>query len=431
MKFGRKFLLPLFVILGVSFFFISSLQASQTPNNTNAEKPVITSALVDQFAGQASIDINGHFLHQNGISQVLLGSNNPNTQGPLTELTVLFFEPGGTQLIVALPAGVIDGTHLLTVITSRGFDEFYVSVESPSNSTEVLWADVGRDGSLLAGNGVVSLNKETFFSSIRYSIEFNRDISLCAVTYSSENAIRSQGVSHSGSTVILSTPFTSGINFGVAVHCGGSSLNLPPTTGTVSLSPAGGDVTALDTLTCSVTGSVDSDGNPVAQHNFAFVRSTGFFFAPVERSGTTSATIQVNEGLRPGSIVRCEAETRVDAPTMFGESVSSAEQVTVVNTPPTMGPTGIASSSFGGVLFVICLRGAITDPDFGDFAQVSSTSGYKWYKDEAGVIIPGATGEFLAATEFGLGGIASCEAQATDQFLGVSGFIRSINLALP
>ena len=58
---------------------------------------------------------HGKFLHLNGATKVTLGNNNDNL-GAVVELTVTSMDGLGEQMVAALPIGVLDGTHLLTVV---------------------------------------------------------------------------------------------------------------------------------------------------------------------------------------------------------------------------------------------------------------------------------------------------------------------------
>jgi hypothetical protein len=141
---GLCFLLLMFVFL---LSYVSSALAAPTPNNTNSQKPVITFAV----SNGTQIDINGNFLHQDGETQVILGRNNPGTIGMDFELNVSSSAADGKELIVDLPtAGVADGTHLLTVITSKGSDEiaFTIGAVGPQGLAGLDGADgaAGADG---------------------------------------------------------------------------------------------------------------------------------------------------------------------------------------------------------------------------------------------------------------------------------------------
>ena len=106
---------------------------------------------------------------------------------------------------------------------------------SDVSGTEAFWANVHADGILTGGNGVVSVNKTTESVNTVYTIDFFQDISLCAIT--SNLTSQSVQINPSGSSVVVTIPGIFGSNFSIAVHCEGSFINLPPTTGVVSLSP--------------------------------------------------------------------------------------------------------------------------------------------------------------------------------------------------
>ena len=134
MKFKHLSLGLIAPLLLVGGFWVQSAFAGQTPSNTHAEKPVITFAVVGTYLDggveKDVIDINGHHLHFNQQTTVYLGSNNPVTQGAVLELPALVLGANGNQIIVEIPnaASIQDGNHMLTVITSRGFDEFSVAL---------------------------------------------------------------------------------------------------------------------------------------------------------------------------------------------------------------------------------------------------------------------------------------------------------------
>jgi hypothetical protein len=118
------FLCLVFIVFAVSF-----AHAGQTPNNTNSEKPLISYAAAD--GAKTMIDINGSFLHQNGVATVILGDNNqnPNNPTPVIELPVLSTSANQVMVdLTGLASPLLDGTHLLTVVTSKGFDEYNLSI---------------------------------------------------------------------------------------------------------------------------------------------------------------------------------------------------------------------------------------------------------------------------------------------------------------
>jgi hypothetical protein len=285
------------------------------------------------------------------------------------------------------------------------------------SGTEALWANVHADGILTGGNGVVSLNKSTELLKSIYTIEFFVDISLCAVTSSPSSP--SMDINPSGSSVVVTIPSSVGSNFGIAVHCDGTFISLPPTTGVVSLSPSG-NVTALDVLTCSSTGSVDSDGNPVENHDFAFTNGTSRF----PRSGQTSASAQVNQLFSPGAMVGCEARANLGDPLpMVGEWVASPEQATVLNTPPTL-----ISVEIFFITNVIQCRPDFTDPDYLDFSPTRTTN---WFVNEAPYTPRTHPDALFLGVDVNSGDKVACELQLTDKFGGTSALVGSPDATVP
>ena len=122
----KKNILKCLLTLVLFLFMAAPSWGAQTPNNTNSQKPVITYAALINNGTQ--IDINGNHLHQNEVTQVILGRNNASTIGIDLDLTVSSSTVDGKQVIVNLPTGVLDGTHLLTVITSKGSDEYSFTI---------------------------------------------------------------------------------------------------------------------------------------------------------------------------------------------------------------------------------------------------------------------------------------------------------------
>ena len=90
------------------------------------KKPVITFAVVNE--DKDKIDINGENLHIDGKTTVILGRNGTQNTPVDIILTVLDTDDDGKQVIVELPPGVADGTHLLTINTQRGKAEYHAVV---------------------------------------------------------------------------------------------------------------------------------------------------------------------------------------------------------------------------------------------------------------------------------------------------------------
>ena len=182
----------------------------------------------------------------------------------------------------------------------------------------------------------------------------------------------------------------------------------------------------MDLLTCSATGSVDSDGNPVENHDFAFTEGTNRF----PRSGQTSASVQVNQLFSPGTTVGCEARTNLGDPLpMVGEWVTSPEQATVLNTPPTLTSVAVLINQplFNGSL-IRCL-GNFSDPDLSDFPTLTA----KWFVNGALYTPPFsiASSIIFYGTDAISGDTVACELQVNDKFGGTSAWVRSPDVIVP
>ncbi len=140
----------LFIILAAWAWTVLPAHAGQTPNNTDPQKPLITYAAADD--ARTLIDINGNFLHENGITKIILGDNSNRSGGihPGIELPVISTAPN--QVIADLTGvanPILDGTHLLTVITSKGFDEYNLAIGAAGFPK--LGGAAGDDGAATLG----------------------------------------------------------------------------------------------------------------------------------------------------------------------------------------------------------------------------------------------------------------------------------------
>jgi hypothetical protein len=128
------------LVLILSFAFPALAHDDRRKKKHKQKPPVITFAVVNK--AKTEIDINGNYLHRKGRTRVILGRNkNPKYIGVDIELVVKEYDEDGKQIIVYLPDGVSEGTHLLTVKTKKGTAIFHASVGAQGEK-----GDPGLDG---------------------------------------------------------------------------------------------------------------------------------------------------------------------------------------------------------------------------------------------------------------------------------------------
>jgi collagen triple helix repeat protein len=149
-RFGLRLLLLTLVLL---LTFTAPVLADDDDDDDDdkdnkKKKPVISFSLVN--GAKTLIDINGENLHTGVFPTVLLGRNGEDGIPVDIVLTVQSIDTLGKQVIAELPAGVSDGTHLLTVITDKGDAEYHANAgaQGPQGDPGQAGADglAGADG---------------------------------------------------------------------------------------------------------------------------------------------------------------------------------------------------------------------------------------------------------------------------------------------
>ncbi len=125
-KISAQIIALMFTLIAPSVYGDDGRHNKHHENRKN--NPKITYAAV--VSNGTEIDINGNWLHKKGKVKVFLGRNNhPKKIGTdFPPLELVWASPDRKQLIVKLPPDVFDGTHLLTVMTKNGFDEYYLAI---------------------------------------------------------------------------------------------------------------------------------------------------------------------------------------------------------------------------------------------------------------------------------------------------------------
>jgi collagen triple helix repeat protein len=127
-RFGLRLLLLTLVLL---LSFAAPVLADDDDDDDDKKgkgkkKPVISFTKVND--AKTEVDINGENLHIDGETTVILGRNGEKKTPVDLILNVLAVDTDGKQVIAELPAGVSDGTHLLTVKTKKGKAEYHANV---------------------------------------------------------------------------------------------------------------------------------------------------------------------------------------------------------------------------------------------------------------------------------------------------------------
>ncbi|MDP2313789.1 MAG: hypothetical protein Q8P41_12850 [Pseudomonadota bacterium] len=195
-----------------------------------------------------------------------------------------------------------------------------------------------------------------------------------------------------GDTVYVRVTPTDGTDAGTAMTSSTATVtNATPAITSVAISPT--TAYAGTTLTCTVTGYSDADGDASA--------STYVWTIDGVASGTSST---LSSGFTQGDVVACTV-TPNDG-TTAGTAVASSG-LTISNTVPVLASVALTPTTASESSTLTCTPGATTDGD----GTTSFSYTYAWYVNAAAI---SATSTTLTGTSFAAGDTVSCRVTPSD-----------------